>query len=51
MAAKEIGSIENNTKQRNTRVRRVVLFRFQGVKTEFVSVKGSRIDTLKLNVL
>lgn len=51
MATKEIESIENNTKQMNTRVRRVVLFRFQGVKTEFASVKGSGIDTLNLNIL
>ena len=47
----EVRSTENNTKPINIRVRRAVPFRFQRVKTEFVSVKGSRIVTLNLNVL
>ena len=47
----EIRSIENNTKPINTRVRREVPFRSQRVKTEFFSVKDSRIVTLNLNVL
>ena len=39
MDTAEIRSTENNTKPKDKRVKRAVLFRFQRVKTEFFSLR------------
>ena len=46
-----INLLQNNTKPMNTRMRGRVLSRFQRVKTEFFSVRGSRTVTINLSIL